>query len=302
MTRGVAALFATAGIAGTVGGGPVVTAGDGPQVFRAAADATSVHVVVRDRNRPVAGLAAEDFVLEDNGVRQRVEAVSAASLPIDVTVILDSSGSVAGSPARQLQRDVDALTALLAPDDQVRVLSVSTTVTEIMAMQPAGATPSLAPPAPGGATAYFHALIAALWRPATPGRPHLIVALGDGGDNVSLLDARDAKEIAQRSEGVLQIVIRGRPGGRGMGWLPFAGPGDLDRVEDIAQATGGRLTRVPADRSVAELLSRAVADFKTGYVLWFTPTGVPIAGWHDLRVRIAGRNHTVIARRGYFGG
>jgi hypothetical protein len=62
------------------------------------------------------------------------------------------------------------------------------------------------------------------------------------------------------------------------------------------------LTRVPADRSVAELLSRAVADFKTGYVLWFTPTGVPIAGWHDLRVRIAGRNHTVIARRGYFGG
>jgi hypothetical protein len=46
---------------------------------------------------------------------------------------------------------------------------------------------------------------------------------------------------------------------------------------------------------------RAVDQFRSSYVLHFTPTGVERAGFHTLEVTIKGRPRlTVTARRGYF--
>jgi VWFA-related protein len=276
---------------------------DRPAVFRAGTAATSVHVAVRDGNRPVAGLTAEDFILTDNGVRQTIQAISVGTTPIDVTIVLDTSGSVSGPAIELFRRDVIALGGLLGPDDRLRVLGYASRVVELRPLTLASVVVPTVNVTPGGATAFFHAIVAALARRADPGRPHLVLVLGDGGDNVSLLDDRDVQELARRSDAVLHVIIRPDSGGLagGSGWLPFYPP-VLDRIRAAAALTGGRLDELRTRQPSLALLDRAIDEFKTAYVLWYTPTAVPQTGWHELAVRLRSGRYTVTARRGYFGG
>jgi Mg-chelatase subunit ChlD len=272
------------------------------QTFRAQAEATSVPVTVVDGRRPVTGLTASDFELWDNGVRQTIAAVTAGTVPIDVTLVFDASGSMSGDQRVRFQRDVEALVTHLRPVDRLRVLTFATTVSELVPMSPVEPGRRVAVPGSGGASAFFHAVVTALLPASEPGRPHLIVALSDGHDNVSLVGPRDARALAERSTGVLQIVVRDTPRRRTAGWLPFVGPNDPGEIARIAEATGGRLTRVQPEAGAGSLLQRAVDEFRTSYILWFRPVGVDPGGWHELRVRVPAGRYRVTARRGYNGG
>jgi hypothetical protein len=64
-------------------------------VFRSRVDAVSVDVSVRWGGKPVGGLTAKDFALLDNGVRQQIEVVDTEAVPLDVSLIIDISGSTA---------------------------------------------------------------------------------------------------------------------------------------------------------------------------------------------------------------
>ena len=85
----------------------------------------------------------------------------------------------------------------------------------------------------------------------------------------------------------------------GAGWLPFNDP-RLDRVRDAAEVTGGLFDLRKTSEPARALLSRAIDEFKTGYVLWYTPAAVERSGWHEISVRLRSGGHTVTARRGYF--
>jgi len=131
-----------------------------------------------------------------------------------------------------------------------------------------------------------------------------VLALSDGDDNISLLDGADVRDLARRSETVLYVVLRGtlRASGSRVGWLAFKGPGDLSALEAAAAITGGEMRREKPDASAAALFKQVVDDFKAGYVLRYTPSGVAPGGWHDLVVTVKNARYTVRARRGYFGG
>jgi VWFA-related protein len=288
------------------------------QVFRAAADATGVHVTVRDGNKPVPGLTAADFELLDNGVSQTISAVTAGSVPIDVTLVLDKSGSVSGVALRQLQADIVGISRLLHADDRVRLVTFASSVKEEFSMRPVAATPASLPIAATGATAFYHALVTALLPASEPGRPHLVVAMSDGQDNVSLVDGRDVLELARRSDDVLYVVLRKTSSygfSFGTGWIPFSGPGDLNLIKSAASATGGRVVerfaRPPApgntaawkpDTAVVDEFKQILDEFRSAYVLWFKPSGVMLPGWHELTVRVKQGRATVTHRKGYFGG
>ena len=104
------------------------------QTFRSSVQAVSVNVTVRDRNAAVGGLTAEDFDLTDNGVRQAVTAVALEAAPLDISLVLDGSGSMSGA-VETLKKDVQTISAMLRPDDRLRVITFASRVSEVLPMR-----------------------------------------------------------------------------------------------------------------------------------------------------------------------
>ena len=86
MTRSKQALAALALLITT-------TAAAQQTTFRSNVELVTVTASVRDGNRVVSGLGAADFQIADNGVVQTVSRVDADTVPVDVTLVLDTSGS-----------------------------------------------------------------------------------------------------------------------------------------------------------------------------------------------------------------
>jgi Mg-chelatase subunit ChlD len=123
-------------------------AAQSPQVFRATETIVTVDAAVLDGTRPVLGLTANDFEVTDNGVRQKVDMVDVESLPIDLTLVVDISGSVEGmmDEIRGYMRQSESL---LRIDDRIRVITFAGQVREAVGLQPAMARrPSTTPPWP----------------------------------------------------------------------------------------------------------------------------------------------------------
>jgi len=79
-------------------------------------------------------------------------------------------------------------------------------------------------------------------------------------------------------------------------------PSNERMLQALADRTGGALTIVQRDADLGASFVRELEEFRTSYVLRYSPTGVPAGGWHDVEVRI-NRQGTfeVRARKGYFG-
>ena len=92
-------------------------------VFRARTDLVAISASVKRGNAPVANLAAADFRVTDNGVAQSIDAVTIESVPLDVTLFMDTSGSTAGALDR-MKKNVVSIAGMLRPDDQFRLLTI----------------------------------------------------------------------------------------------------------------------------------------------------------------------------------
>jgi len=68
---------------------------EGQPIFRGGIDLVTIRAVVRDgKGRPVTGLTAREFLLVDNGVVRRPNAVEHDNGPIGVALMFDISGSM----------------------------------------------------------------------------------------------------------------------------------------------------------------------------------------------------------------
>jgi hypothetical protein len=289
------------GVAAFTAGPPA----DAQAPFRSGTTSVSVNVSVRAGNVPVTGLSAADFVLTDSGVRQTIENVSVEAVPIDVTLILDTSGSAARGIGR-LMMDARTIAGLLRPIDRFRLLSIDTYVNQLLPLRPATAIgwPSRIPF--NGASSVYDALVAGMIAPVEIDRRHLIVALTDGFDTISVLDAGMVRDVASRSEAVLHIVhvtLEAAAPPVPRNWLAHRDR-ELETLTDAAERTGGlfHLSGKAGDGAVAAFRT-VFDDFRQSYVLRYTPAKVRSTGWHEIDVKISRRGrYDVRARKGYFGG
>jgi hypothetical protein len=73
-----------------------------------------------------------------------------------------------------------------------------------------------------------------------------------------------------------------------------------ETLKRAAAATGGDVRYL---RDAVGAFKIILDEFRTSYVLRYTPQGVPRDGWHELDVRVTKPGTmTVRARKGYFGG
>jgi Ca-activated chloride channel homolog len=274
-------------------------------VFRTAADVVSVDASVQRERRPVTGLTAADFELLDNGVPQEVTEVGYEKLPIDVTMLLDISASVTGPVLDELRRALRQVRTDLGPADRLRLLAFNMRIRRLVDFsQPAAdVDQALAAIRGGGSSAVFDALAVALTTDDAPGRRRLIVLFSDGQDSSSVSDADALLDVAKRSTPTVATILGSPLPERPASILRTNASLASATVESLtgrlASETGGMVTTVKTGENLTSKFRRMVQDFRSSYVLYFTPKGVERGGAHTLDVRVKRQGAEVRARRGY---
>jgi VWFA-related protein len=273
--------------------------------FRAGADVVSVEAAVRRDKRPITGLKISDFELLDNGVPQEIADITYERLPIDVTVVLDVSASVTGPVLDQLRQSVRQLKSDLGPKDRLKLVAFNMQVRRLADFEaPAAATDAAFDKLSGnGSSAIFDSIAVALAAPPREGRRHLIVLFSDGQDSSSITDPEVLFDVARRTTPTVAIVLASAapehmasPFARSPGRPPVT----IGRLYDqLARETGGTVVATTPGESLSSTFRRVLADFRSSYVLYFTPKNVDRAGSHTLQVRVKQEGAEVRARRGY---
>jgi Ca-activated chloride channel family protein len=97
--------------------------------IKIAVDMVSLPVVVTDRaGRRITDLKKEDFEVFENGVRQEIAGFAATDEPVNVALMLDTSGSTEKKLGRIQNAAIDFVYRL-HPDDEVAVISFAGDVT-----------------------------------------------------------------------------------------------------------------------------------------------------------------------------
>jgi VWFA-related protein len=265
---------------------PLGAQGQPPTVFRSGIEVVELDVSVMRGGQPVSGLRAGDFTLTDNGVAQRLESVTLDRLPLSITLLLDTSDSVAGDRLSHLVQAGEGLAAALRHGDRASLITFSNVVDVRVPMTDNvdEVRASLQTMHGAGATALRDAVHLGLeLQPHDRTRPLLLV-FTDGRDTASWLAEKDAIDSARRT-GVVVHVVR------------VESDAFLDK---LVETSGGRSWSATSDRQLRELFSRALEEMRARYLLTYTPAGVQSPGWHDIKVRLKNGRGDVTARQGYF--
>jgi VWFA-related protein len=164
----------------------------------------------------------------------------------------------------------------------------------------------------GGSTTLHDAAYAALTlRDPVPGRT-LVLIFSDGADTSSWLPGAHVLEIARRNEAVVYAVtldtgVLQVPGYRldfrsGI-QAPIQNAPTATLMEPfldaLAEETGGKVFNTRRSDRLRDTFVQIVNEFRSRYLLTYTPRGVDAGGWHPLEVKVKGRRVKVTARRGY---
>ena len=286
-----------------------------PLSFPSRVDSVYVDAFVTRKGRPVLGLTAENFEIQDNGVRQEVRLVSLDLVPVAVLLVFDTSASVAGEALNHLRDAGHAVLDGLRPGDRAALVTFNQRIVVRVAPTEdlARVRKALDRISAFGSTALYDAAYVSLAMPVEGARP-VVVLFSDGDDNTSWLAAEDVFSVAERSDilleavGVTDTVSVLVPGSTGPAGGPrryepsvrhIASPrvGELRR---IAESTGGQFWNAEKSARLKDTFLRILEEMRTRYLLAFEPTGVETAGEHRLEVRLRGANGDVRSRRTYY--
>jgi Ca-activated chloride channel family protein len=254
--------------------------------FRSGVEVVELDVSVTRGGVPVSGLTARDFALTDNGVAQEVASVMLDRLPLSVTLLLDTSTSVAGQRLDHLRLAGEGLVDALRPDDRAALITFSHTIDVRVSMTEdmAAIRDALVSMRAAGATALRDAVQLAISLQTHDRSRPLILIFTDGADTASWLTADAVVDTARRA-GIVIHAVRVDAN---------------DFLERLTELSGGRTWSANSDRQLRELFTTALEEMRARYLLTYTPRGVNRPGWHDLKVRLRNGRADITARPGYF--
>jgi Ca-activated chloride channel family protein len=287
VTRAGPALAAV--LAAALGGASVALAQN--PTFSSRVDAVRVDVLVTENGKPVRGLRPADFEVFDNGVRQSVDLVSFEQLPLNVVFTFDLSDSVSGERLANLRDASGAVLSGLRKEDQAALVAFNSRVTVGPPLTPqiARVRQALEDAEPRGATSLIDASFAGMMLAGSDAGRGLVIVFSDGRDTSSWLKADAVVDAAKRSDAVVYGIAAGLAPREA-----FLG--------DLTAQTGGRLFKIESTKGLSAVFLEVLDEFRQRYLVSYSPSGVPQDGWHQLTVRVKGRNAAVRARPGYLAG
>jgi VWFA-related protein len=260
------------------------------QTFSSRALGVRVDVLVMDGGTPVAGLTARDFELRDNGVLQRVDVIEAVDVPINVVLALDTSASIRGRRLTDLIAAGNAILDGLKPVDRAAVVTFNHAVTPALPLSAelGDVRAALRTIDPGGRTSVMDGVYVALTSTVDRAGRFLLVVCTDGSDTMSWLTPPEVLEASKRANAVVYAVTAG-------------GRRRSEPLKDLADATGGQMLQVKGSGDFRSAFQRILTEFRTRYVLAYSPEGVSPGGFHQLDIKVPRRRVVVKARGGYIG-
>jgi Ca-activated chloride channel homolog len=263
-------------------------------VFRTGIDRVRVDVLVTDDDRPITGMSVREFAIWDSGVPQTVQMIERGG-PVKVLLVLDVSGSVAGSELERLRAASMKLLDALNEDDEVGLLTFSERLEQSVPLtrEHDAIRQVVTRLDAGGRTALFDAVFTGLTMGLGESGRWLVLVFSDGADTASWLEGERVLEAAQRSS----VVVYGITS-----VMPDRGPDSEQWLQTVAGTTGGRVISAGAT-DLGRLFVEVLNEYRARYVLAYTPEDVPRGdGWHPIKVRLRGPKASrlrVTARTGY---
>jgi Ca-activated chloride channel homolog len=248
----------------------------------------NLFVNVTDRNGAIAGgLTREDFALAEDGRPQQIAVFESQSeLPLNLTLAIDTSGSVQKDLAAEADAARRFAHAILRPRDQMSLLEFATEVREIT---PFTARLSKIDRGLGQlhgdwSTALYDAIVAASeWLGKNPERSprRVLVLVSDGDDTASKANYSQALEAALRNEVMIYAIID----------VPIEASAGRDlggehALITLAEETGGK-SFYASDGGLDKAFAQVSSDLRTQYLLGYYPKNQKPGGhFHRVQVTI----------------
>jgi len=181
------------------------TAAERAQQFRTGVEMVALSVSVTDgRGRNVSGLSAENFAVYEDGVQQPVSLFGSDHVPLDVAIVLDTSGSMA-SLLPLVKHGARDLLARLRDGDRATLVEIKRRVEVRRDMTPdlASVATAIAVVGAGGTTALYDGLYLSLRQFERERRQHpelrrqALVLFSDGYDTTSNLGFDEIARLAR---------------------------------------------------------------------------------------------------------
>jgi Ca-activated chloride channel family protein len=303
----VATIAAALQIAVLAGQTPAQPPPQAPQVpFRAGVDVVSLNVTVTDGTaRYITDLAAEEFNVFEDGVKQDVTFFSRTNLPIALAILLDTSASM-DSKLPTAQEAAIGFAKRLRTQDLAEVVDFDSRVVVLQNFTNSASEleQAIRRTSAGGSTSMYNAVYIALKdlkkvmaRNIEEIRRQAIVVLSDGEDTSSLLPYEEVLDLAKRSEtAIYSIGLRSSDPieNRGFKEAEF-------ELRQLAQETGGRAFFPNQALDLAKIYGEISEELSSQYTVGYTSRNARRDGaWRRVVVRINGRPLTARTKQGYF--
>jgi Ca-activated chloride channel family protein len=278
--------------------------------FKSGVELVPLTVTVTDNaGNYIKDLAGNDFAVFENGIQQSLSFFAMDNVPVDVALVLDTSGSMKQDLTLVQMAAVGLVHALRRGDrgavvEVKQFASVPQPLTDDLTKVEA-AIQSLSP---SGATALYDTLYVVLKefdrqrRATTDVRRQVLVLLSDGLDNRSHITFEDVTDLARRGNvGIYAIALRGD--------VPRQPRFDLDQQTLNAEYTMGAVSRDSGGRSFFPKSSRelpgvygAIArELANQYELGYSPLKPGGDGaFRRVLVNVARTNVIARTRDGYY--
>ncbi len=262
----------------------------------------NVFVNVIDQNGAiVSGLTREDFALVEDGRPQQIAVFERLSeLPLNLTLAIDTSGSVHKDMAEETDAAKHFAHALLRPQDQMSLMQFATEVRELTPFtnKVAQIDHGLGQLRGDWATSLYDAICQASARLGGKEGRRVLVLVSDGDDTASTATYGKAVEQALRNEVMIYSIID----------VPIEASAGRDlggehALITLAEQTGGKSFYV-SDGGLNKAFARVSDDLRTQYLLGYYPKNQEHGrAFHRIQVtipRAAGGAFNIRHRTGYY--
>lgn len=252
-------------------------------------------VTSRDKdNQYVLDLGRDDFILEEDGQRQQIIDFYLERRPLNVAMLLDTSGSIkeelpevhaAASGFVQALGDQDRA-MVIEFSDKVYLLQPPTTRRDLL-LEAISSTEAHGP------TALYDALQAALRLLGKQQGRKAIVLLTDGADTSSQFTYDGVLERARLSEVAIYTI--------GLG-STFLDVSLRSRQKELAEVTGGRPFFASKAEELKEVYGEIVRELSHQYYVTYSPANQEWDGrWRKISLEATAKGLKVRTRSGYYG-